>query len=115
MRELLNYGHPVGHALEVATDYTYYKHGEAVVLGMLAAGKIAVDKGMWSEAEFARQKIHRSLMMVGSGGSVILSLLFLFGFIQQKKNNKLLSEKVYFIDMSTPTSVSGPKHKISVL
>lgn len=55
MREILNYGHTVGHALEVATDYTFYKHGEAVVLGMLAAGKIAVGKGMWSEAEFARQ------------------------------------------------------------
>jgi 3-dehydroquinate synthase len=55
VREILNYGHTIGHALEVVTNYTYYKHGEAVVLGMLAAGKIAVDNGMWSEAEFARQ------------------------------------------------------------
>lgn len=55
VREILNYGHTVGHALEVVTDYTHFKHGEAVALGMLAAGKIAVDKGMWSEAEFARQ------------------------------------------------------------
>lgn len=45
------------------------------------------------KAEVARQKIQRSLMMVGSGGSVILSLLFLFGFVQQRKNNRLLSQK----------------------
>ncbi|MEZ4956715.1 MAG: adenylate/guanylate cyclase domain-containing protein [Saprospiraceae bacterium] len=45
------------------------------------------------EAEAARQKIQQSLMMVGSGGSVILSLLFLFGFIQQRKNNRLLQQK----------------------
>ncbi len=55
VREILNYGHTIGHALEVVTDYTYYKHGEAVVLGMLAAGKIALDKGMWSAQEFKRQ------------------------------------------------------------
>ncbi len=55
VREILNYGHTIGHALEVVTDYTYYKHGEAVVLGMLAAGKIALDKGMWSADEFRRQ------------------------------------------------------------
>lgn len=45
------------------------------------------------EAEAARQKTQQSLMMVGSGGSVILSLLFLFGFIQQRKNNRLLQQK----------------------
>jgi len=57
VREILNYGHTIGHALEVVTDYTYYKHGEAVVLGMLAAGKIALDKGMWSASEFDRQNV----------------------------------------------------------
>ena len=55
LREILNYGHTVGHALEVVTDYTHYKHGEAVCLGMLAAGFIAVEKGMWSQDEFDRQ------------------------------------------------------------
>ena len=55
LREILNYGHTVGHAVEVVTDYAQYKHGEAVCLGMLAAGKIAVEKGMWSQADFERQ------------------------------------------------------------
>ncbi len=55
VREILNYGHTVGHALEVVTHYDYYKHGEAVCLGMLAAGYIAVQKGMWSGDAFERQ------------------------------------------------------------
>jgi 3-dehydroquinate synthase len=37
IRETLNFGHTIGHALEAATDYAYYRHGEAVVVGMRAA------------------------------------------------------------------------------
>jgi 3-dehydroquinate synthase len=36
-RELLNLGHTIGHAIEVATSYTGYSHGEAVSLGLRAA------------------------------------------------------------------------------
>ena len=48
LRAILNYGHTVGHAIESVTDYRLYNHGEAVGLGMLIAGAIAVDLGLWS-------------------------------------------------------------------
>jgi len=33
LRQILNYGHTVGHALEALTDYRVYHHGEAVAIG----------------------------------------------------------------------------------
>ncbi|PZV14157.1 MAG: 3-dehydroquinate synthase [Pseudanabaena sp.] len=55
LRAILNYGHTVGHAIESVTNYRLYNHGEAVGLGMVIAGAIAVDLGLWSALEQARQ------------------------------------------------------------
>ncbi len=55
LRALLNYGHTIGHALESLTQYRYFSHGEAVAIGMLAAGEIAVFLNLWSRQEAQRQ------------------------------------------------------------
>ncbi len=48
LRAILNFGHTIGHALEVLTGYRVYKHGEAVAAGMVAAARIAEEKGLCS-------------------------------------------------------------------
>lgn len=55
LRAILNYGHTLGHALESITQYRQFNHGEAVGLGMLAAGGIAVEMGLWEQADQERQ------------------------------------------------------------
>ncbi len=59
LRKILNFGHSIGHALEVRAGYQDLSHGEAVALGMLIETKIARNRGMCSE-EF-EEKIRRIL------------------------------------------------------
>ncbi|GAC1632243.1 MAG: hypothetical protein NVS4B7_19890 [Ktedonobacteraceae bacterium] len=54
-RIILNYGHTVAHALENVAGYGELLHGEAVSLGMVVAGMIAQQAGMFPEAELLRQ------------------------------------------------------------
>ncbi|MDJ0659839.1 MAG: 3-dehydroquinate synthase [Crocosphaera sp.] len=56
LRAILNYGHTIGHAIESLTGYSKINHGEAVAIGMVAAGKIAVKLGMWEEEMTQRQE-----------------------------------------------------------
>ena len=45
LRQVLNLGHTIGHALEAETRYTHLLHGEAVAWGMIAATHIALSTG----------------------------------------------------------------------
>lgn len=55
LRAILNYGHTIGHAIESLTEYELFIHGEAVAIGMVAAGKIAVSLGLWTKEDAKRQ------------------------------------------------------------
>jgi 3-dehydroquinate synthase len=54
LRKILNFGHTLGHALETATNYSRFKHGEAVGWGMIAATMMAMAIGLLEESEATR-------------------------------------------------------------
>jgi 3-dehydroquinate synthase len=53
-RALLNFGHTIGHAIEKATEYKTYLHGEAISLGMRAAAWLSVWQAGLPEADAHR-------------------------------------------------------------
>ncbi|NLN07541.1 MAG: 3-dehydroquinate synthase [Firmicutes bacterium] len=54
LRTILNFGHTIGHALEAATAYSYYLHGEAVLSGMVLAVHLALEQGLLGREDGAR-------------------------------------------------------------
>ena len=64
VRAVLNYGHTIGHAIEAAAGYSdRYAHGEAVALGMLAAGRIAAGLGLFKGPD--ERRIRSLIIKVG--------------------------------------------------
>jgi 3-dehydroquinate synthase len=55
-RVLLNYGHTIGHAIEAASGYGTFLHGEAVAIGMMAAAGISERLGMIDQELVDRQR-----------------------------------------------------------
>jgi 3-dehydroquinate synthase len=53
-RAVLNFGHTIGHALEAATHYQKYLHGEAVGIGMAQAAVISVQQGFCDQRSLER-------------------------------------------------------------
>ena len=49
LRTILNFGHTIGHAIEAASGFNKYNHGEAVALGMLVALDMSVKLRLTSE------------------------------------------------------------------
>jgi 3-dehydroquinate synthase len=61
-REVLNYGHTMAHAVELATSYSV-RHGEAVAIGMVYVAELARLAGRLDEETAARHA--RTLGLVG--------------------------------------------------
>jgi 3-dehydroquinate synthase len=75
-RKALNLGHTLGHALEAATGYGRFLHGEAVAWGLLAAAELARRHGLLSdqgaqEIEAAVRSLDRLPAITGIDADVV--------------------------------------------
>ena len=103
-RQVLNLGHTVGHAVEAATAYTRYRHGEAVAIGLLAALRLSGRDAL--RAEVAELLSGRGLPVRFSGASVddVLALV--------ERDKKRVGGRVPFVLVEAPGDVT-PGHEVA--
>lgn len=92
-RALLNFGHTLGHAIEKLMNFSLL-HGECVGIGMLAAAKISVSRGLIGQElyESLRSMLEALDMPVTAGGITAGDV------IEASKNDKKMEHgKVKFI------------------
>ena len=58
-REVLNYGHTLGHAIEIHAKYQL-RHGEAVAIGLVYAAELAAARGLITATEL---DLHRTILV----------------------------------------------------
>lgn len=54
LRAVLNFGHTIGHAIESATSYLRFRHGEAVSIGMVSAAKLSAAMSLCPHSDVLR-------------------------------------------------------------
>jgi len=92
-RNILNYGHTIGHAIESVSDFKV-QHGEAVAIGMLAAARISNKLDILDENEVNRLK----KVIARAGLPTQIPTLQLERLIQAMKHDKkILQGKIRFV------------------
>jgi 3-dehydroquinate synthase len=95
IRQLLNLGHTVAHALECATDYTL-PHGQAVAIGIALESQYAVKQGFLSE--HALDRIMGILQQYQLPTTSPIPVSELYPLMQRDKKSK--ANQPYFIALS---------------
>jgi shikimate kinase / 3-dehydroquinate synthase len=103
-RQVLNLGHTVGHAIEAATSYGRYRHGEAVGIGLLLALRLSGREPL--RAEVAELLAARGLPLAFGGASVDAVLEFV------ERDKKRAAGRVPFVLVQAPGEVT-PGHEPS--
>jgi shikimate kinase/3-dehydroquinate synthase len=102
-RQVLNLGHTIAHAIEAATGYTRYRHGEAVAVGLLVALRLSGRDALRSEVAdlLAAQGLPSSF--TGAGTDAVLELV--------ERDKKRRGGRVPFVLVNAPGDVT-PGHDV---
>ena len=91
LRAVLNYGHTIGHAVEAATGFARWTHGEAVALGIAAEALLAERLGMASASTTKRQvELLRAVgLPVRGSGAAPSSVMEALGHDKKARNGRV--------------------------
>lgn len=110
IRKSLNYGHTLGHALEILSDYKI-PHGQAIAAGIVIANKLACNRKMLDLA--LHEKIKKSaLSLIDTSQIRHLPLLHLGSLL--KKDKKTLGQSLTLVlirDIGITTFIQTPLTK----
>jgi 3-dehydroquinate synthase len=95
IRAILNFGHTIGHALETATGYTAFLHGEAVAIGMYIEAEIARRMGLIPREEVLR--IRHLISAYGLPSAIPRNMDLGLFFASMKLDKKAVSGSIRFI------------------
>ncbi|MGE5473639.1 MAG: 3-dehydroquinate synthase [Ignavibacteriales bacterium] len=98
LREILNFGHTIGHAIESEGDFSML-HGECVSVGIVAISNIAVRMGILSVNDFNRivkllQKLKLPVICKGLDVEDIYSLMKLDKKVKKGRINFIVPVKI---------------------
>ncbi len=94
LRRILNFGHTIGHAIEASSNFSI-THGEAVAIGMVAAGRISMEKGLLAQDDFKR--LTNLIKGLGLPHSVPASISPEDILIKIRHDKKAKGGKVHFV------------------
>jgi 3-dehydroquinate synthetase len=96
-RAVLNLGHTVGHAIEAATGYERYRHGEAVGLGLLAALRLSGQPGLRAQVLALLRAHALPVALEGADPDAVLAAL--------SRDKKRLGDRVPFVLVHAPGEI----------
>jgi shikimate kinase/3-dehydroquinate synthase len=102
-RQVLNLGHTVAHAIESATGYSRYRHGEAVGIGLLAALQLSGREALRSEVAALLEARGLPLAFEGATVDQVLELI--------ERDKKREGGRVPFVLVEAPGEVT-PGHAV---
>ena len=104
VRQVLNLGHTVGHAIEAATRYRRYRHGEAVAIGLLCALRLSGREALRSEVADLLSARGLPLSFEGASPDSVIELV--------ARDKKRRGGRVPFVLVEAPGAVT-PGHEIA--